>query len=71
MCFQSVQNQLDRTFIGMFNETEIPEIHLRTFGYRRSYTDEFIDYLKILLPLLLVFSNFFAVTKIVKVSANF
>lgn len=65
----AMQNHLDKSFIGIFNETNVPEFNLRSFGYYRSATDEFVYWLKIFLPLVLVFATFYTATKIIKVSS--
>lgn len=63
-----MQNQLDKSFIGIFNETNVSAFNLTSFSYRRSGTDEFGFWLNIFLPLVLVFATFYTATKIIKVS---
>lgn len=64
----TIQNQLDKNFIATVNQTTVPEFNFTSFSYRRSATDEFIYWLKILLPLVLVLATFYTATKIIKVS---
>lgn len=64
-----MQNQLDKSFINIIvNETSVPEFNLTSFRYYKSTSEEFTYWLKILLPLVLVFATFYTATKIVKVS---
>lgn len=66
-CFQPLQNLLEKGFINTFDGAIIPDIFLKQFRYSRSFQDDFTSVLKFLLPVVLIFSTYYTVTKIIKV----
>lgn len=69
-CFHRVQNDLEKGFLGLFGTTGIPDINLKSFHYYQSLQDSLTEVMKVLLPIILIFSIFYAANNIIKVSTS-
>lgn len=66
-CFSQFQYDIDKSFIELFS-SNYPEVRSASFSYWPSIHDQFTAILKFVLPLVLIFSTFYAVNNIIKVS---
>lgn len=68
MCFLTIQNDIDRTFIRTVSNTEVPATVLQRFPYPKVSQDTFVSVAGAIFPLLFVLCMILSSKNIIKVS---